>query len=193
MKTEDFLAFTPRLNTPLVISFVEHMRSLGYSSVIRFDFWDFSLFQDEDDPICVVKTARNTVTDPMLERLTLDEVPIKVILLDGPEPKWENLKKKTPFLSLIGAGVFVRDVGWVTLPGKGVESDIEDLRFKISGKWHRNNAGEWRKRCTSCHVPKGPEEYYDSAYPTARDPKRNICKECMKRKDAERRAAKEAA
>jgi hypothetical protein len=179
MHREDFLGFVPRNDEPLIIAFIDWIQDLGYSAEIAWDFWDFNVYGDEDDPLMIVRTVRNTITDPVLNRLVTSRVPMKVILLEGPTPNLDRLDAQKLFLATTGTGVYVRGVGWRTLPGTPIAGTVEDLQLKLARKWRQRDDGVWVKQCSKCGVEKGTNDFYRSAYRTARDPYRNLCIPCF--------------
>lgn len=178
MDRDDFLAFTPRFEDPLVISFIEFARSRGFSSRINFGFWDFHVFSDTDEPLIAVKTVRNSITDAVLSRIVTDPTPTKVILMEGAEPNLQRLREQQLILSSTGTGVYVRSLGWRSLPGARTVDVVEDLQLKLAKRWSQDPDGIWRKACTKCGERQPQGDFYRSAYPGAKDPYRNICKSC---------------
>lgn len=171
--------FVPSANVPLVISLVEELKSAGYTVEIAWEHWDFLVYDHEDEPVMVIKTVKNSVRNDTISHLLVENAPIKVILVDGDRPDYEKLSTQRIFLASTGTAVYVRNVGWLSLPSHVPEVDTEELRFKLSKRWTKGKDGIWRKKCTKCGVWKTAEEYYRSAYRTAKDPYRNVCKECM--------------
>lgn len=194
MIRDDFLAFTPSFEAPLVISFIEMVHSRGYSTQMDFGFWDFYVYEDSEEPAMAVKTVKNRITRPQLSRLVADDVPLKVILIEGNHPAWAELEKQKLFLATTGTGVFVRNVGWRSLPGEPAVDKVEDLQLKLAPRWSQRDDGVWVKTCTKCGKQKTQIDFYASAYKTARDPYRNMCKSCFTKQtaDANRRALEAA-
>lgn len=171
--------FKPSDRTPLVISLVEWVKSRGFTVEIGWEHWDFLVYDHDEKPILVIKTLKNRIPNTTLSRLLVEKAPFKVLLVDGDRPNLDNLTSRQVFLATSGTGVFVRGVGWVSLPSSNVQVDVEELRLKLAKRWSRGKDGIWRKQCTSCGQWKGVEDFYPSAYSTARDPYRNQCKECF--------------
>ena len=178
MTRDDFLTFTPRFEDPLVISFIEFSRSHGLSSEIGFGFWDFLVYDGVDEPEIAVKTVKNRISDAVLRRIVSDPTPKKVILVEGGSPDLDRLVSQQIILGTTGTGVFVRGVGWRALPGGRTVDAVEDLQLKMAPRWAQDPDGIWRKTCTKCHERKPTGDFYRSAYRTAKDPYRNICKAC---------------
>lgn len=178
MTRDDFLAFAPRHEDPLIISFIEFSRQAGFSSEIEFGFWDFTLFDGDETPALVVKTIRNRVSPAVLSRLVTEPTPMKVLLVEGGTPQLDRLQEQAVFLAATGTGVYVRGLGWRSLPGTPVTDEVTDLKLKLARRWRRREDGTWEKACTKCGELKSPQHYYPSAYKTAKDPYRNICISC---------------
>lgn len=176
---DDFLAFTPPNDAPLVVAFIDFLRQNGLSTAIQFSFWDFLAYDHADDPLIGIKSVRNKVTEPVLARMASDPTPLKVLLLEGSNPAWAKLDAQKLFLAATGTGVFVRNVGWRILPGKPLNGEVIDLRLKLAPRWNQDEDGVWRKACTKCGEFKPLEGFYDTNYPTGKDPKRHICIPCF--------------
>lgn len=183
MTRDDFHAFTPAFGDALVISFIDMIRSRGYSTEVDFGFWDFFVFEHDDDPVMAVKTVKNSITSPQLARLVADDTPLKVILIEGEYPNWSRLESQKLFLAATGTGVFVRNVGWRSLPGEPAADTVEDLQLKLAPRW-KQHEGVWVKACTACGEFKTQNDFFRSAYKTARDPYRHQCKSCFNAKTA---------
>ena len=182
MKRAELEGFMPYIGTPLVISFVEMARSLGYSTEIGWDFWDFYLYEHQDRASMVVKTMQNHVTSDQLSRIMVEKTPLKVLLIDGARPKFKELEGQKLFLAATGTGVYVRNVGWLTYPSSPVLETVEDLQLKLAPRWNLDSDGIWRKTCTGCGVRKEQKDFYKAASRTARDPYRNQCVSCFSEK-----------
>lgn len=171
--------FTPSEGSPLVISLVEWVKSRGFSVEIGWDTWDFLVYDHEDTPVMVIKAVKNRVPKDLLSRILVEKAPYKVILLEGDNPSIPDLNQKRIWLAANGAGTYIRDVGWATLPASVVHTDVQDLRLRLAKRWSEGKDGIWRKKCVKCHQFKTTDEFYASASPTAKDPYRNECKECV--------------
>lgn len=182
MTREDFTSFDPPFDDPLVISFIDLARARGFQTEISFGFWDFYLYEDDDEPIIAVKTVKNKVTDATMERLVVDPTPFKVILLEGRAPAWKSIEAAKTFLAATGTGLYVRGVGWRTLPGEPAVDVVSDLQLKLAPRWRQDQDGIWRKQCTKCGERKTTDDFYPSAYKTSRDPYRNTCVKCFNAK-----------
>lgn len=190
MKELDFMEFSPPENVPLVISFVEMMRSKGLYVVMSWDNWDFLAYKDTEEPVLAIKTVKNRISTDVLSRLMADETSFKVVLIEGDRVDLENLRSQRLFLASARVGVYVRRVGWLSLPSEDVRDDIEELRLKLSKRWKQGKDGVWRKQCRSCGEWKTADEFYRAHNRTAKDPYRNDCKECFKLDIKLRRVAK---
>lgn len=182
VNSSDLEAFSPFLDAPLVISFIEMAREDGFATRIEWDFWDFSLYADElsdDPPDLVVKSIKNRVTSAQMGRLVVEPCPLKVFLVDGNRPKLEELRSQSVFFASTGTGVYVRDVGWLTMPHRPVIRDVQDLQLKMAPRWSQDVNGVWQKTCSKCGETKGLRDFYPSASSTARDPYRNVCISCF--------------
>jgi hypothetical protein len=180
MTRTDFLAFNPAFEDPLVVSFINLARSQGYASEISFGFWDFFVYDHDDQPQIALKTVKNAISDHVMAQLTVERTPMKVLLLEGGTPHLDQLEGQKLYLAATGTGVFVRNVGWITLPGTPLAPHVHDLQLKLAKRWSQDENGQWRKACTKCGEFKTPEGFYRSAYRTARDPYRNVCIECFR-------------
>lgn len=179
MLLEHLETFKPSDDVPLVISFVEMLREKGLTTEIAWDHWDFEVYNHEDDPLMVIKTVKNRISQDTMTRLLVEKAPYKVILVDGDRPDYDQLVAQRVFLASSGAGVYVRGAGWVAKPSGKVPVEVDDLRLRLAKRWKRDELGVWRKACTSCGELKGTDGFYKSASRTARDPYRNQCKDCM--------------
>jgi hypothetical protein len=180
---DDFHAFTPALDLPLVVSFVTWCRSIGLTPAVEFGNWDFLVYEGSKEPLMAVKSIRNDVSDGLMARLVTEPAPIKVLLVEGAKPDLEHLRELTMAFAATGTGIFVRDVGWIVLPGRPMATKSDDLRFKLAPRWNQDPDGTWRKACSKCGELKTPEGFYRSQYRTSKDPTRHICKECFHQKE----------
>lgn len=181
---DDFHAFTPDHNTPLVVSFIQFLQQRDLSTAIQFGFWDFLAYDHADEPLIAIKSVRNRVTDAVLSRMATDSTPWKVLLLEGANPVWAALENQSVFLAATGTGVFVRNVGWRVLPGTPIREQVEDLRLKLAPRWRKDPDDVWRKACTRCGTRQGLEGFYDAPYRTGKDPKRHTCIACFRSRGA---------
>lgn len=174
----DFEAFNQSPDAPLVVTFVEFLRQRGLTTEIQFGFWDFLAYDHADKPLVAVKSVKNRLTPPILARLVTDPAPLKVILMEGSYPNWSQLEAQKVFLAATGTGVYLRNVGWRSLPGAPAADVVPDLRLKLAPRWKQDPDGVWRKTCTKCGQRKGLDGFYDTNYPTGKDPKRHTCIPC---------------
>lgn len=185
MTRDDFLGFSPDIKVPLVVSFVNLAREKNLATSFSFDFWDFYVYNESDKPLVAVKTVKNRVTPAILERVLVEKTPLKVILVEGQNPSFPNFDQSKLFLASTGTGLYVRNVGWVILPSTPKVETVQNLQLKMSRRWREKEPGVWVKTCTKCGKEKFPEEFYKSAYKTARDPYRNQCISCFSGKGSE--------
>ena len=189
--------FTPDEGLPLVVSFVEMARQKGLSVVMSWDTWDFLGYEGSEEPVVAIKSVKNRIHNDALTRFLGDPTPLKVVLIEGERPDWDDLHSKRLFLATARVGVYVRDVGWVTLPSETPKEAAQDLRLKLAKRWKQGKDGVWRKKCRTCQEWKTQDEFYLAHNRTARDPYRHDCKECMKldmklRQLAKRKGAQKA-
>lgn len=180
--------FHPRDIAPMLVDLASDLVDSGYSVAVSFDFFDVYAYDHADEPVLAVKIVKNKLSPEQMARLTVDKTPMKVVLVEGDRPDIEHFLGKSVFLASSGTGVFVRGVGWLSFPRMATRSDIEQLQYKMSPKWRHDEELGWLKTCRSCGLEKGPEQFYDSASPTARDPKRNFCRTCMSERQSSRRS-----
>jgi len=156
-------------------------RDQGFSSEISFGFWDFYIWADVesgDGPQIALKTVKNSITNAVLNRLVTEPTPLKVLLVDGGSPQMDRLDGQMAFIAATGTGVFVRNVGWRALPGRPSAGVVPDLKLRLAPRWQQNEHGVWEKACSKCGEFKTTNDFYPSAYKTARDPFRHICRDC---------------
>lgn len=180
----DLKNFTPKFSVPLAVSFVQQLYDSGYRIKPSFDYFDYYVGDDTGTKIAV-KTIKNGISASLRRKLVTTSTPMKVLLVEGENPAFEQFKSLSIFLAQVGTGVFVKNVGWVVLPRTTDQAMIEPLRFKIAPRWREVQVGddtEWRKTCTSCGRELNPDDFYDNPNKTAKDPKRNQCIDCMRRK-----------
>lgn len=173
--------FKPDPDVPLVVEFIQHAKNHGISSRIRFDSWDFELYDgvsDDFQPSGLVKTVRNGVSDKVLELMLRDPAPLKFILAEGERFSLSNLEPKRTFLAATGTGIYVRSLGWLVLPGLARVETQKDLRLQMSPNWYQDEAGAWLKTCSKCGIPKGERDFYPNYRNNTRDPYQARCKAC---------------
>lgn len=183
-----FLEFSPRHSVPLIVEFISFAKEKGFSSGIRFDSWDFELYDSSESPVMVVKSIKNRITPKNLEQILREETPMKVFLAEGANFSDENLAGNRVFLATTGAGVFVRGRGWLVLPGRPSMEEIGDLRLKMSKKWHQDEEGNWWKKCSKCGNSYPPRGFYRNYRNNTRDPYQARCKACWSNDNAEAHA-----
>jgi hypothetical protein len=179
MKKHEFESFSPTQEVPLAVSFLEAARGFGYTSVVPFTYWDFCILDKESKPSVVLKTLKRNLTDKFLETVLVEKAPLKVALIEKPKIAPGSVAEHGLFLASMGAGVYARGVGWLLLPGQPNVQTVQHLQLKLAPRWRHDPERGWLKTCTSCGKDYGPEGFYKSAYPTARDPYRNICIDCL--------------
>lgn len=179
MLTTDLDSFSPSEGVPLVMSFVDMLQEMGLTTEIAWDHWDFRVYNHEDVPLMVLKSVKNRISPDTLTRLLTEETRYKMILVDGDRPDYDLLMSQRVFLATSGTGVYVRGVGWLSKPSGKLSEAPKDLRLRLAPRWSQDETGRWLKKCTTCEELKGTDDFYASAYKTAKDPYRNICKECM--------------
>lgn len=167
---------------PLLFSLLELAKDHGYSSRISFDFYDAYVEDEEGNKILGIKTVKNYVSQDLLERLVLDKLPRKIILVEGDSPHKEKFMEQAMFLSSAGCGLYIRGHGWVFYPSTASVPVQEDSRYILAPRWNRAADGRWLKRCTSCRQNRTPDEFYDNPNRTGLDPKRNQCIICFRMK-----------
>ena len=183
----DIEEFSPRFALPTTVEFLNFMAERGFSSRVADEIFDFYVLDGNNDPYVAVKAVKNRISKHIRRKLTTTRVPYKVIVYEGAKPKFSEIDASRIFYAATGTGVFVRNVGWLVKPKSANHVELTEIRYKMAPRWHFLD-GAWWKTCTSCGVDKNPDEFYDAAYATQGDPKRNICKTCMKQKhSADRR------
>ena len=175
MMLEEFL---PRSKLPLVVSFSNFLETEGYIIKIGFDFWDVYAFKDHDDPMIAVTTIKNHLNSTILTRIADSNTPTKIILVEGDKIHLDRIEHESRFLAMMGVGVYVREVGWVVLPGVPVLEVGDDFVYKTMERYTMDDAGNWGKHCKVCGVWTPTTGFYDSSYHNSRDPKRHVCKRC---------------
>ena len=177
---EIFEGFFPREGVPILVEFVNHLHDNGYSSEIDFGFWDVFAYKDGDEPEIAVLQVKNTVNKGQIARLAREKYRFKVVLADSEAVNVGHIDSIRVFLAHLGVGLYIRGVGWYVLPGTKSINVAEDVLFKVSKRWYRDVDGNWRKDCSKCQRPLGPESFYRQSNPRVRDPYRHICKSCFR-------------
>jgi hypothetical protein len=177
---DHYAAFSPRAETPLVVDFLSLAAESGVTSRTDFGFWDFLGSRGPIDRYMVVKTVKNRVTPALLKRVLSEKAPVKILLAEGRNPQIAGDDPRRLFLASTGTGLYVRDVGWVTMPGKPMAGSTEDIDLKLSRRWRKSSSGVWMKRCRKCGLERPPECFYRSSEPSSRDPYRSSCKDCAR-------------
>jgi len=180
MKKHEFESFNPTQAIPLVVSFITFALSLGYSSIVPFNFWDFYVLDKDSKLNVALKTIKTKVTGRLLKTILVEKAPFKIVFIERPKLVPEIMDKHGMFMATTGAGLYARDVGWLLLPGQPNVPVVRDLGLKLAPRWRKDSERGWVKTCTSCGKECGPEDFYKSAYSNARDPYRNICISCFR-------------
>ena len=175
-----FEEFEAEEAVPILVSYVNHLKGLGYTCEVDFGFWDVFAYKGEDGPEVAVLQVKNSLRKDQLYRLSRESYKFKVVLAESSDVNAFIMPSLTTFLAMLGVGMYVRDAGWVVLPNENKISAVKDLEFRTAKRWYRTKEGEWRKNCSKCGKSKAPDEFYPRNYPKARDPYRHICKECFK-------------
>ena len=184
MQRSHLTDFAPHTDLPLLASFLVMALELGHKSISSFDYWDAYVLDSKNKPYIAVRAVQKGVTESVLAHVVSEQVPLKVILVEGKRPQLAYIDSKAPFLAMAGCGVFVRGVGWRVLPNSPNAEVIRDMQLKMAPRWSFDEASQtWMKACTKCGELQTTEDFYRANYPTARDPYRNICISCFSRKE----------
>lgn len=186
----NLIGFLPRVAGPLVVELVEYLRDHEHLvCYIDWGEWDFlGSGPDEDLPTIAIKSVRNSIPRDLVSVLSRSLIPFKIILVEGENPRIEDLKAQGILLAAAGVGVYVRNYGWVTLPNYVKPIADEETRLIAASAWRKNDDGYWLKRCNSCGVEKTPRDFPRRGRDARRDPFKSVCKAC----DAERKRSKVA-
>ena len=174
-----FEEYFPENDLPLIVSFANHLYEHGYSTVVGFDFWDLRAYLNGDEPEISILTVKNHLNSHTVQKISDSTSPYKVILIEGDGVSLRKLEHQSRFLAMFGVGVYLRNAGWLILPGKPKINVTEDLMYQVLDRYSQDDEGNWGKECTKCGIWKPETEYYNNPNPTARDPRRNLCKECF--------------
>lgn len=177
----DLNHFFPDDAQPLLVSFSNFLHEKGVSTRIEFDFWDLYGYTEDDTPLYAVVTLKNRILPTDFRRLTQVVAPLRIVLLEGDDVYAPRIDGMRTFLASIGVGMYVRNLGWVCLPGNPLIPASEDWSFKLLDKYTRGKDGSWEKACTKCGEIKPTSEFYrrPRGQERARDPFRNVCKTCF--------------
>lgn len=178
--------FEPTHTMPIIVQFIDFLHERGYSTKIDFDSWDFLVYDKDDEPFLAIISVKNKLPKKLHRTILATQIPYKIIFVEGNLPDMISLGASRLLLQHTGTGIFVRDVGWVALPYIHKTFEIEDLNLKLARKWHKDENGVWKKKCSRCKKEKGIEHYYKQSNPNLTDPYRPWCKECMKEYDKQR-------
>jgi hypothetical protein len=170
--------FFPRNDSPLLVSFANQLHRHGFSTVIDFDFWDLRAYNGSNEPEISVLTIKNHLSPRMIERISQSESPYKIILVEGNGISLKKIEHQARFLAMLGVGIYLRNAGWLILPGNPKIRVSDDLKFQILDKYTQDERGTWGKFCTKCGVWYPHDQFYKNPNPNARDPHRNLCKSC---------------
>ena len=171
-------SFFPDNKIPLLVSLSNHLHLHGYATQVEFDFWDMKAYKDSELPDISIVTVKNHVSSSTLEAVSKDFSPYKIILVEGDRISLPKLVNQSRFLAMLGVGVYIRNAGWVVLPGKPMLLVSEDFQLLVLEKYTKNKRGKWGKYCTKCGAWTQYNGFYKNPNSNARDPRRNHCKEC---------------
>lgn len=183
-------------NEPLIVSFSNFLREYGLSTRVEYEFWDLLGYGETDSPEIAVLIRRNRLSPNEIFRLTEKIAPQKVVLLEGDEIPWDDIDSMRLFCAAIGVSLYIRNIGWVVSLTKAMLEREEDWHFKVLDRYSQDEHGNWGKFCTKCGVWQPTWGFYKrgSKDRNAKDPYRNICKDCSYRAwrdgQARRRRAK---
>lgn len=169
-------------DTPLLISFANHLKNWGYTVEIDYDLWDLLAFKEADEPDIVVLTTKTGIKGNQLRNLASQDGPNKVILVEGDDLNLDDKVAMKLFMAQVNVALYMRNLGWVTYSDEHRELGFRDWNFRMMRKYQRDDNGVWHKACNTCGAIQPISEFYrrPSTQGSARDPYRNVCKTCWK-------------
>jgi hypothetical protein len=171
-------------DTPLLISFANHLKNWGYSTEIDYDLWDLLAFKESDEPDIVVMTTKTGLRPNQVRNIASVEGPVKVILVEAGDLLVDDMLAMKLFMAKVNVALYFRGIGWVNYSEEHKNLGFRDWNYRLQRHYRLNEEGEWEKACSSCGEYKLLKRYYrrPRTQGTARDPYRNICLDCWKRK-----------
>ena len=179
---EVYESYFPELDLPLIVSFANHLKNLGYSVKVDFDLYDLLVYNSDDTPILGVMSAKRFPTPDRIMSVIEDETPEKVILVENPGDEVEATLSAKMYMLGGDLSIYLNRIGWVYVRGGQPKSDFQQWKFGRLARYRRAENGEWVKKCVFCETHKTLDNFYRRHRwgGRIRDPYRNVCKACWK-------------
>jgi hypothetical protein len=167
-------------DTPLLISFANHLKDWGYSVEIDYDNWDLLAYKESDEPDIAVLTVNKSLRPNQIRNIAQGEGPSKVVLVEGDDLELDDKIAMKLFMAQINVALYFRNLGWVSYTDEHRKLGFRDWNYRLLRHYRQDEDGTWNKACYGCGAFQPLTEYYRRPFSqgTARDPYRNLCKTC---------------